>query len=93
MKEEFKESQTESFYRLVMPKSEQHEYYRRNLVPSHLEVIKYNLAYGSRDLFFFEISTVYDTATSQSEELLILSGKGKIINQSLHHLVHQLDFY
>lgn len=67
-KEEFKENQTEPFYRLAMPKSENHEYYRCNLLPSHLEVIKYNLAYGNRDLFFFEISTVYNPSASQPEE-------------------------
>ena len=91
MKEEVGEKRTRPFYQLVMPKSEQHKFYRQTLVPSHLNIIKHNLAYGNRNLFFFEISTIYDP--SASEELLILSGMGKIVNQSFHSWVHWLDFY
>ncbi|CAJ0826156.1 4339_t:CDS:2 [Entrophospora sp. SA101] len=40
----------------------------------HLKTIKYNLARGNKDLFFFEISSVY--GLYQNEELLILSGVG-----------------
>src|SRR6266498_196325 len=74
MKEEFKVNRTGDFYQLVMPKNEQYKFYRQTLVPSHLNTIKHNLGYGNRNLFFFEISTIYDPATSSPEELLILSG-------------------
>src|SRR4051812_8240996 len=93
MKKEFKESSKEDFYQLAIPKSEHHKYYRQSLIPSHLNTIKYNLAYGNRNLFFFEISRVYNSSTSQSEELLTLSGTGKIVNQPFHHFIHSLDFY
>src|SRR3954447_12122260 len=83
-RENFKENEEGKFYQLLMPKSEYHKYYRQTLVPSHLKTIKYNLAYGNRDLLFFEISTVYDPSTSQSETLLILSGIGKVVSQSFH---------
>ena len=85
MREAFKENQAEPFYQLSKPKNEHHKYYRQNLVPSHLNVIKYNLAYGSRNLFFFEISAAYHPSVSQPEELLILSGTGKVVNQLFHH--------
>ncbi|MCE8162839.1 MAG: hypothetical protein I3273_01265 [Candidatus Moeniiplasma glomeromycotorum] len=93
MKEEFKENSKETFYQLVMTKSEQYKYYRQSLVTSHLNAIKYNLAYGNRNLSFFEISSVYFPPASSSEELLILSGIGKAMSQPFHHFVHPLDFY
>ena len=93
MKEEFKETSEENFYQLVMPKSEHHKYYRQSLVSSHLNAIKHNLAYGNRNLAFFEISSVYNPSSFSSEELLTFSGIGKVVNQSFHHFVHPLDFY
>ncbi|CAJ0842077.1 10737_t:CDS:2 [Entrophospora sp. SA101] len=61
-----------------------HEYYRQTLVPSHLKTIKYNLARGNKDLFFFEISSVY--GLSHNEELLILSGVVAFVPNSLNYL-------
>jgi len=81
MQEEFKENQSGNFYQLSMPKSEYHRYYRQSLVPSHLNTIKHNLAYGNRNLLFFEISETYGTSSSQPETLLILSGIGKVVSQ------------
>ena len=92
MKEEFKVNSKEPFYRLVMPKSEHHEYYRQSLVSSHLNAIKHNLSYANRDLLFFEISSV-SSPSSCSEELLTLSGIGKIVNQPFHCFIQPLDFY
>lgn len=93
MKEEFKVNSEKSFYQLVMPKSEYYEYYRQNLVSSHLSTIQYNLAYGNRNLSFFEISSVYNSFSADAEELLILSGTGKIVNQPFHLFIQPLDFY
>ncbi|MCE8159202.1 MAG: hypothetical protein I3270_02185 [Candidatus Moeniiplasma glomeromycotorum] len=93
MKEEFRENQNGTFYQLSLPKSEYHQYYRQSLVPSHLNTIKHNLAYGNRNLLFFEISEIYDPLASQPETLLILSGIGKIVSQSFHKWTQQLDFY
>ena len=92
MKEEFKEAEKNEFYQLLMPKNEYHKYYRQTLVPSHLKIIEYNLAHGNKNLFFFEISSVYGPSQKQ-EELLILSGVGKLFNQPLHKLVQEIDFY
>ncbi|CAI2161895.1 5547_t:CDS:2 [Funneliformis geosporum] len=83
--------QEKEFFQLLMPKSEYHKYYRLKLVPSHLKTINYNLAHGNKNLFFFEISSV--ASPTGQEELLILSGTGKIINQPLHQLIQELDFY
>jgi len=91
MKEEFKEAEKNEFYQLLMPKNEYHKYYRQTLVPSHLKIIEYNLAHGNKNLFFFEISSV--AGLSYYEELLILSGVGKLINQPLHQLNYAIDFY
>ena len=92
MKKDFLFPAENGFYQLLMPKNEYHEYYRQTLIPSHLKTLKYNLAHGNKDLFFFEISSVYGSS-QQQEELLILSGVGKFFNQPLHKLVQEIDFY
>ena len=91
MKKDFLSPVENGFYQLLMPKNEYHEYYRQTLIPSHLKTLKYNLTHGNKDLFFFEISSVY--GSNHSEELLILSGVGKFFNQPLHKLVQEVDFY
>jgi len=92
MKNDFNYSVDNEFFQLLMPKNEYHEHYRQTLIPSHLKTLKYNLSHGNKDLFFFEISSVY-APSRQQEELLILSGVGKFFNQSLHKLVQEVDFY
>src|SRR5438874_236045 len=91
MKNDFNYQSSDEFFRLLMPKNEYHEYYRQTLIPSHLKILKYNLSHGNKDLFFFEISSVY--SPSHQEELLILSGVGEFFNQPLHKLVQEVDFY
>jgi len=80
-----------NFYQLLKPKNDYHKYYRQSLVSSHLKTIKYNLSQGNKNLLFFEISKIYNH--EGSEELLILSGVGKIANQPLHNFFQDLDFY
>ena len=92
MKSDFNHPTSDEFFRLLMPKNEYHEYYRRTLIPSHLKALKHNLSHGNKDLFFFEISSVY-SSPQQKEELLTLSGVGKLFNQPLHKLVQEIDFY
>ena len=92
MKNDFNYSISDEFFRLLMPKNEYHEYYRQTLIPSHLKALKYNLSHGNKDLFFFEIGSVYGPS-QQQEELLVLSGAGKFFNQPFHKLVQEIDFY
>lgn len=91
MKEEFKKEEINEFYQLLTPKVDYHKYYRQTLIPSHLKAISYNLSHGNKNLCFFEISSVYNPLCS--EELLILSGMGKLFNQSFHKLTQELDYY
>lgn len=90
MKEGFVDSNNSS-YQLLKPKNDYHQYYRQTLVPSHLKILNYNLSRGNRNLRFFEISSVY--GINQSEQLLVLSGVGKLFNQPFHDLNQDLDFY
>jgi len=92
MKNDFNYPTGNDFFQLLMPKNEYHEYYRQTLIPSHLKTLKYNLSRGNKDLFFFEISSVY-SPSQQQEELLVLSGVGKLFKQPLHKLVREIDFY
>lgn len=82
-------------YQLLSPKSENHIHYRQNLLPSHLKTIAYNLTHQIENLFFFEISKVYflDSIGSGEEEILILSGTGRIMSNSVHRLEHNYDFF
>src|SRR5579864_6330387 len=67
MKKDFPVPVGNGFYQLLMPKNEYHEYYRQTLIPSHLKTLKYNLAHGKKDLFFFEISSVYGSSQPPEE--------------------------
>ena len=92
MSKEFKENKEDyTCYELLTPKNEYHKYYRQTLVPSHLKIISYNLSHNNKNLLFFEIGSVYDF--EKNEELLILSGVGKVFNQPFHKLIQKIDFY
>jgi phenylalanyl-tRNA synthetase beta subunit len=91
MKEKFEECEKSSFYQLLTPKVDYHQYCRQTLIPSHLKTIGYNLSHGNKNLFFFEISSVYNPINS--EELLTLSGLGKLFNQPFHQLTQEIDYY
>ena len=91
MKNDFDYPSRNVFFQLLMPKNEYHEYYRQTLIPSHLKTLNYNLSRGNKDLFFFEISSIY--GSQNQEKLLVLSGVGKFFNQPLHKLVQEIDFY
>jgi phenylalanyl-tRNA synthetase beta chain len=91
MIEGFKEFENRAYYELLIPKNEYHKYYRQTLVPSHLKIISHNFSHGNKNLLFFEISSVY--TFEKKEELLILSGVGKILNQPFHKLIQKVDFY
>lgn len=82
------------FYQSLVPKNENHVYYRQSILPSHLKVINYNLTHQNENLFFFEISKIYFLNSADSEEeILTLSGTGKIITNSVHKLEQAYDFF
>ncbi|CAJ0916968.1 157_t:CDS:1 [Entrophospora sp. SA101] len=84
-------SQTEDkFYWLLVPKSENRVYYRQSILPSHLKTVAYNLTHQNENLFFFEISKIY---SPDEEEILVLSGTGKIITNPVHKLEQEYDFF
>ncbi|WNE40349.1 MAG: Phenylalanine--tRNA ligase beta subunit [Mycoplasmataceae bacterium] len=91
MKEDFEKENKTFFHQLLMPKNEHHKYYRQNLISSHLKTLSYNFSHQNKDLFFFEISSVY--GNSYKEEFLILSGSGNLLNQPLHKLINKIDFF
>ncbi|CAG8759714.1 17241_t:CDS:2, partial [Racocetra persica] len=79
-------------YRVLSPKSENHQFYRQTPIPSHLKTINYNLTHGSKDLLFFEISSTYSAISSGTyqEELLILRALENIF--SLFLLLEKVNF-
>jgi len=87
----FKEFENCVYYELLVPKNEYHRYYRQTLIPSHLKIISRNFSHDNKNLLFFEISSIY--TFEGKEELLILSGVGKILNQPFHKLIQKVDFY
>jgi len=89
-KNDFCSSIENEFYQLLVPKSENHVYYRQNALPSHLKTIAYNLTHQNENVFFFEISKIY---SPNEEEILTLSGTGKVIANSIHKLEQDHDFF
>jgi len=79
----------------LFPKSENHLYYRQSILPSHLKTISYNLSHQNKDLLFFEIGQIYslNSTNQKKEEILTLSGTGKIIKSLVHKLEQELDFF
>ncbi|KLL03973.1 MAG: phenylalanyl-tRNA synthase subunit beta [Mycoplasmataceae bacterium CE_OT135] len=90
IKNDFLSPTEADFYWLLVPKSENHVYYRQSVLPSHLKTVAYNLTHQNENLFFFEISKIYSPG---EEEILALSGTGKIITNSVHKLEQDYDFF
>ena len=83
-------------YKLLSPKSENHICYRQSLLPSHLKAMAYNLMHQNENLFFFEISRIYFfliVEETREEEILALSGTGKIVSNPAHKLENDYDFF
>jgi len=88
-------SEKDKVYKLLSPKSEKHVYYRQRLLSSHLKTIAYNLMRQNENLFFFETSKVYFLTSkgAKEEEILALSGTGKIVSNTVHKLENDYDFF
>jgi len=90
IKNDFCSSLENEFYQLLVPKSKNYVYYRQSVLPSHLKTIAYNLTHQNENVFFFEISKIY---SPNEEEILTLSGTGKIIANPVHKLEQDHDFF
>ena len=92
-KQDFKEKEEEEkFFYLTNPKSKERTHYRQSLISSHLLTIQKNFSLKNENIFLFEISKIF-TPNNLSEELLILSGTGNIIDLPYHQLKESLDYY
>ncbi|MCI6068054.1 MAG: phenylalanine--tRNA ligase subunit beta [Galactobacillus timonensis] len=76
---------------LAMPMSEARTTIRTGLMNSVLECVQYNEAHGNTDNNFYEISTVH--AKGRRDERLAIVLDGKVLNDPLHHLDRNGDFY
>ena len=66
-------------YKLINPLTEDRQYYRRSLIPSLLDVTKYNLDHQAEDFSFFEISSVSSLSSETKKYLgMVLSGNERI---------------
>src|SRR5690554_103017 len=81
--------------KLLMPLSNEHKSLRLGLLPSIVEVCKYNFAHRNFDLAFFEISSVYYSVNKKTKERKFLTGA--MVNQFSNTLWNGkeeiVDFY
>lgn len=88
----FENDNSEHFLKVINAKETGREFFRKELISSHLKVIKENKKYGNENIFFFEISQVF-VSKLKFEEVLCLTGTGNILNNCSHNIVNQLDLY
>ncbi|MCH3908822.1 MAG: phenylalanine--tRNA ligase subunit beta [Bacilli bacterium] len=65
-------------YKLLNPMTPEHEYYRKSLLPSLLDVASYNYARQNKDLALFEISSVTSMKKSGDHLSIVLIGEEKM---------------
>lgn len=80
---------------LLMPISLERKQLRRGLVPSILEVFKYNTARKNNDIAIFELSNIYDSENGELKEQSILAGAmaGRFSNTPWKNNPENVDFY
>ncbi len=61
-------------YKVMNPLTDEHEYVRTNLLPSLMNVLKYNVNHSQNDLAFFEVSDLYSEGNRHIHLGIILSG-------------------
>lgn len=77
-------------YHLSNPMTDDHEYVRKNLLPSLLEAAGYNAAHQENDLAIFEVSDI-DTPKSKGQHLAIVLAGSESLQGSLERRPY--DFY
>ena len=88
--QDFKISKSTKYATLSQPLSEERSTMRRSLIPSMLEVIKWNSDRGVKDINIFEVSKIYDLEKSFTE--LGIMQSGNVINDPLYDIVVPASF-
>jgi phenylalanyl-tRNA synthetase beta chain len=77
-------------YKLINPMTDDHEYVRKNMLPSLLECASYNAAHQNKDVALFEISDI-DTPKKATRHLAIVLAGEEQLQGSLSR--RSYDFY
>lgn len=77
--------------KLMSPMSDKRTHLRTYLYPSMMEVLAYNNAHSRKDLFFFEISKIYQEGASQ--ERLGLIGSGSLFDKNWNDAEIKINFF
>lgn len=80
---------------LQSPQSEEHKIMRRSLIPSLLNVYRYNMARGIRDLRFYEVGSIYYKKENVYNEKPVVAGllSGTYLKNSWNGALVPVDFY
>ena len=76
--------------KLMFPLGEERSVVRKSLIPSLLEVVKYNVARKVNDVNIFEISNTY--SQDQETQTLAIACHGTYIEQSFRQIRHGADY-
>ena len=73
-------------YAIMHPLTDEHECVRTNLLPSLMNVLKYNLNHGNDDLSYFEVSDLFGIGEKSIHLAVVLNGKnnrqGRLISEN-----------
>lgn len=80
---------------LSMPLSLDHAHLRKSLIPSLLEVARYNKARQIKDVFIYEVGKTYHKAGEIYTEKAVISGalSGEVVTSRWQSKVEKIDFY
>ncbi len=62
-------------YKILNPLTDDHEYFRKNVLYSLIEVASYNVSHQNKNLALFEVSNVYTKNQSEKHLAIVLVGK------------------
>lgn len=92
--QEFNVLKKENAISLLMPLSEEHEYLRFSLLPSLIDVCKYNFSHKNYNLSLFEIGNVYYKNPENQEDLYLAGVMANEFTSTLWaHKQENVDFY
>ncbi|MCL1990328.1 MAG: phenylalanine--tRNA ligase subunit beta [Defluviitaleaceae bacterium] len=89
------EVKAEAQVSLSMPLSLDHAHLRMSLIPSLLEVIAYNNARQTKDVFIYEIGKIHTKSNGRYVEKTVISGalSGEQVRSKWQNKVDKVDFY